>query len=58
MADEILALSIPPICSAELLDLEREAGRPLSPQQALRYRLRRLKKHLVAAMLEAFVGAK
>ena len=40
------------ICGAELADLEREAKRPLSQDQAQRYRLRRLKAELIANLLE------
>ena len=40
------------ICAAELADLEREAKRPLSQEQAQRYRLRRLKTELIAKLLE------
>ena len=40
------------ICSAELADLEREAQRPLSPEQAQRYRLRCLKAQLISKLLE------
>lgn len=42
---------LPAICPAEIHDLERMAGRPLSQQQATRYRLRKLKQELIAAML-------
>ena len=40
------------ICATEPADLEREAGRPLSQEQALRYRLRRLKSQLIANLLQ------
>lgn len=58
MADKIVSESIPIVSAAELSDLSKEAGRPLSQEQALRFRLRRLKEHLVGAMLEACAGAK
>ena len=45
-----------PISQVELSDLEREAGRPLTQEQATRYRLSRLKQQLIAAMLRG--GAK
>lgn len=40
------------VCAAELADLEHEAKRSLSQDQAQRYRLRRLKAELIANLLE------
>jgi hypothetical protein len=51
MADEIVP-PVPDLSPAELADLEREAGRPLTQEQAQRYRLRKLKAQLVANMLD------
>ncbi len=51
MAEEIVS-PIPDLSSAELADLERDAGRPLTQGQAQQYRLRKLKEQLVANMLD------
>ena len=56
MADEIVppvGNSLPDLSPAELADLEHEAGRPLTQEQAQRYRLRKLKKQLIDNMLES-----
>jgi hypothetical protein len=50
MAEEIVS-PIPDLSSAELADLERDAGRPLTQGQAQRYRLRKLKERLIDNML-------
>jgi hypothetical protein len=42
-----------PMSPAEVADLEHEAGRPLTQEQAQRYRLRKLKKQLIDDMLES-----
>jgi len=38
---------------AELADLEREAGRSLSEEEAQQFRIRKLKKQLIDQMLES-----
>jgi hypothetical protein len=48
---ELLTRAQAQICATELADLEREAKRPLSQEQAQRFRLRRLKAQLIANLL-------
>lgn len=47
-----------PISPAELADLKREVGRPLSEEQAQKFRIRKLKERLIADMLNQTGGAK
>jgi hypothetical protein len=42
-----------PMSPAELADLEREAGRSLSEEEAQQFRIRKLKKQLIDNMLES-----
>ncbi len=42
-----------PMAPAELADLEREAGRSLSEEEAQQFRIRKLKKQLIDQMLES-----
>ncbi len=41
-----------PMSPAELADLEREAGRSLTEEEAQRFRIRKLKKQLIDNMLD------
>jgi len=41
-----------PMSPAELADLEREAGRSLTEEQAQKFRIRKLKERLIADMLD------